>query len=123
MSDSDSDFFDVGLEQNSFVSNQIDVAAKTTTDRGNTNSKGKKVRGKDINWIEKERFETIVAYKESQTFQNIKEEFSCMRRRSPDYADTEHFVCKFSRKVGYHPCPVQYMVIFFSHNDETSNVL
>ena len=38
----------VGLEQNSLVSNEIDVAAKTTTDRGNTNSNGKKVRGKDL---------------------------------------------------------------------------
>ena len=120
MSDSDSDYCDVGLEHNSLVSNEIDVATKTTNDGSNTNRNGKKVRGKDINWIEKERFETIVAYKESQVYQNIVEEFSCMRRRSPDYADTEHFVCKYSRKVGYNPCPVQYMVIFFSHNDEVS---
>ena len=43
-----------------------------------------------------------------------------MKKRSPEYADTEHFVCKHSRKVGYVPCPVQYMVVFFSHNDEVS---
>ena len=99
------DYCDVGVEQNSLVSNEIDVAAKTNTDRGNTNSNGKKVRGKDINWIEKERFQTIVAYNKSQIHQNIKEDFSCMRRKSPDCANTEHIVCKLSRKVGYNPCP------------------
>ena len=80
MSDSDSDYCDVGLEHNSLVSNEKDVAAKTTTDGGNINSNGKKVRGKDINWIEKERFETIAAHKESQIYQNIVEEFSCITR-------------------------------------------
>ena len=37
-----SDYCGVGLEQNSLVSNEIDVAAKTTTDRGNTNQTWKK---------------------------------------------------------------------------------
>ena len=87
--------------------------------KSNVNSLGKKVRGKDIEWIEVARFTTILEYKESQIYKEIKEKFSCMKKRSPEYADTEHFVCKHSRKVGYIPCPVQYMVVFF-HNDEVS---
>ena len=63
-------------------------------------------RGKNIDWEEMERFDTIAAYKESPTYKDIVENFTCMRKRSPDYADTEHFVCKFARKVGYNPCPV-----------------
>ena len=120
MSDSDDDYNDVGLENNALVIVDRNDSTGNASRKTNTNSQGKKVRGRDINWIEVGRFNTIIEYKESSVFKDIKEKFSCMRKRSPDYADTEHFVCKYARKVGYVPCPVQYMVIFFSHNDEVS---
>ena len=119
MSDSDDDFCDIGQEKNALSCNDENDATKTAAG-GKMNAAGKKVRGKDIIWEVMERFETIAAYKESPTHKAIVENFTCMRKRSPDYGDTEHLVCKYARKVGYNPCPVQYMVVFFSHNDEVS---
>ena len=119
MSDSDSDFCDFGLENNAlFTTDQND--AVNAKEKVKKNAGGKRVRGKDLNWIEKERFDTIDAYKQSSVYEDIRSNFTCMRKRSPDYADTEHFICKFARKVGFLPCPVQYMVVFYSHNDVVS---
>ena len=120
MSDSDNDYCDVWLANIALVTGDKNDSTGNTSRKTNTNSQGKKVRGRDINWIEVGRFDTIIEYKESSIFKDIQEKFSCMRKRSPEYADTEHYVCKYARKVGYIPCPVQYMVIFFSHNDEVS---
>ena len=120
MGDSDDDYRDVGFENNALYVMDGNDATEHLARTSKVNSLGKKVRGKDIEWIEVARYSTILEYKESLVYKEIKEKFSCMRKRSPEYADTEHFVCKFSRKVGYVPCPVQYMVVFYSHNDEVS---
>ena len=120
MTDSDDDYCDIGLENNAFLTSDTNDATRNSTKKATVNSQGKKVRGKDIEWIEVGRYITILEYKESPIYKEIKEKFSCMRKRSPEYADTEHFVCKFSRKVGYVPCPVQYMVVFYYHYEEVS---
>ena len=118
MGDSDDDYRDVGFENNALYVMDGNDATEHLARTSKVNSLGKKVRGKDIEWIEVARYSTILEYKESLVYKEIKEKFSCMRKRSPEYADTEHFVCKYARKVGYVPCHVQYMVIFYSHNDE-----
>ena len=79
MSDSDSDFCDFGLENNAlFATDQNDaVNAKENVKK---NAGGKRVRGKDLNWIEKERFDTIDAYKQSSVYEEIRTNFTCMRK-------------------------------------------
>ena len=49
-----------------------------------------------------------------EVYKDIKSSFSLRRSREPDYADIELYTCKFSRKVGYIPCPLQYKVSFLS---------
>lgn len=116
----DDDYRDVGMETNAlFINNQPSLSADIPR-QVNENYAGKRVRGQDIHWLEVFNFATTMEYKESGICKELKDRFTCMRKRSPDYADTEHYVCKFSRKVGYIPCKTQYMVKFFSHNDEVN---
>ena len=70
MGDSDDDYRDVGLENNALLTGDTNDSQPK---KSNVNSLGKKVRGKDIDWIEVARFTTILEYKESQIYKEIKE--------------------------------------------------
>ena len=114
MSDSDSDYCDVGTED--FES---DVGGIQNNFRNKkTNAAGKRVRGKDINWLPVKTFDNVEDYEQSDLFTALKGEFTLQRSRDPDYADTETYICKFSRKVGFLPCPLKYKVDFLSNSDE-----
>ena len=110
-SDSD-DYRDVGEEI------VIEENVENRRVGGRVNSAGKKVRGCDVNWMEFRRFANVEEYNQSEVKKDIADNFTLRRRREPDYADTEHFTCKYSRKVGYRPCPLQYKISFLSHCDE-----
>jgi hypothetical protein len=122
MSDSDSDYCDVGVDDFEETSNIVDNIENVRKKK--TNENGKNVRGKDIKWLTVKTFENVSEYENSDLFKEIKTNFTLQRSRDPDYADTETFICKFSRKVGYLPCPLKYKIDFLSNCDDvlaTSN--
>ena len=60
MDDSDSDFEDIGGTTNDDSIENEETNVKN--DGAQTNAKGKKVRGKDIEWIELASFDTVEEY-------------------------------------------------------------
>merc|ERR1719318_2352740 len=108
MSDSDSDYEEV-------CEGNIDGGV---TNNGNSKAKvnrnGLNVRGKDIEWIEVEKFDTEKDFKESRMKANLECGFTRRKARSFEYEDVEDYVCKFERKVGYLGCPVKYKVTYSS---------
>ena len=122
MSDSDSDYCDVGIDVFEEASN-VDKNLENVR-RKKTNASGKRVRGKDINWMPIETFDNVDDYESSDLFKELKDKFTLQRSRDPEYADTETYICKFCRKVGYLPCPLKYKIDFLSNCDDvvaTSN--
>ena len=113
--DSDEDYQDVG--QTAQDEQVQDVGQTTQDEQAQTNSDGKRVRGKDIEWVDSEQFENIEEFHNSSIFQNLKTDFVCRRKREPEYADTEHYNCKFARNVGFLPCEFQFKVNYLSTCD------
>ena len=71
-----------------------------------------------------ETFDNVDDYESSDLFKELKDKFTLQRSRDPEYADTETYICKFCRKVGYFPCPLKYKIDFLSNCDDvvaTSN--
>ena len=110
MSDSDSDYEEVREENNDGGG----MNTNTGRTKSKVNSNGVNVRGKDIEWIEVERFATAKDFKESQKKRKLDKEFTRRKARSFEYGDVEDYVCKFERKVGYLGCPVKYKVTYTS---------
>lgn len=109
MSD-DEDYCDVG-------SNDIVEEAEPALAQPNLKN-GKRIRGKDIDWFEFLLFDTTDGFMKSDLHTELKKEFTMKMAREPEYADTENYVCKFARRRGYLPCPLQYKVSFLSHSEE-----
>ena len=113
MSDSDSDYCDVGADDF-----EICMADNYEVDKTKqTGGKSRGARGNDINWLPILNFEDVEDYDNSELFKLLKTKFTLQRSRDPDYADTETYICKFSRKVGYLPCPLKYKIDFLSNCD------
>lgn len=111
-SDSDDDYQD-------FVSIQCANTDPLYENRSvNTNPKGQKVRGKDIVWIEYLHFNSLEDFNTSDIWKDIKENFTRMRKTAFLYADTELYVCKYSRKVGYKACNYKFMIRYLTTSDE-----
>ena len=83
------------------------------------NIHGQKVRGADLEWRLKYKFLSPKEYFESQLFIELKEMFS-RKRKNDDlcHGDVHHYVCKYSRKKKYLPCPHQMKIIFPSDSQE-----
>ena len=77
-----------------------------------TNSKGIKVRGKDLEWIPASSFGSDTLYKESQIYNELKESYTLKRKSEAQSGVVENYVCRFSRRAGYVKCPKQFRVIF-----------
>ena len=87
MSDSDSDYRDVGTDDFENVTN---VGGKQDNAKNKkTNANGRKVRGKDINWMTIKKFENVEDY---DLFPILKSDFTLQRSRDPEYADTETYI-------------------------------
>ena len=97
-SESDSDYSDAGELEQCEEEEPLARVAKV-------NSNGVKVRGKDIVWEEIHHFENANEYMESEIAKKIEKEFTARKQREYSYADVKMYNCKFSRKVGYLPCP------------------
>ena len=117
-SDSDSDYVDIGDNNDNNAANQEDVTGDI---QRRFNADGKRVRGADIAWADLFTFANAEDYKNSDIAKTIKEEFTLRKGiREYQYADVLSYICKYSRRVGYLPCPWMLKVSFFSNS---SNVL
>ena len=99
--DSDDSDFEDTFCQPLPSNNNVNVNEDTTAARGNINKDGKTVRGKDINWLDFENFETVEEYFASDLFKKISDEFTLRRKHEWDYADIEIHTCKFARRIGF----------------------
>ena len=79
---------------------------------------GRRYRGKDLDWRLKTSFENIEEYKNSNIFQDLKENFTLRKRMELHHGDVENFICRFSRKVGYTKCSREIKVVFPSDTVE-----
>ena len=112
MSDSDSDYCDVG------TINTIEAVEVSSSESGAVNSKnGKRVRGKDIQWYEFCIFDSTDDFKKSELSVSLTSDFTKKFSRENIHADTETFICKFARRRGYLPCPLKFKVNFFSTSE------
>ena len=111
MSDSDSDYFDIGENDGTVVDDDIDDIEPAPDRSG-------KGRGKDIEWLEVARYTDKSTYENSAFFLDIKKNFTMRRSRETDFSDNEHFTCKYSRKRGFRVCPLQYKVHFLTTSNE-----
>ena len=110
---SDSDFSDAGEENDPPEDLNVE-----STNRVNKN--GVKVRGPDKAWVEAYRFCNAEEYEKSEVASKLKREFSRRKNREYEYADVLEYECKFSRRVGYKPCPLKMRVSFLSHSSEVT---
>ena len=106
-SGSDSDYSDaeeIELEESeNFVARDIRV-----------NGQGQNVPGKDVDWVEVKRFATANEYVDSDIGKKIVEEFTSRKSREFDYADVKIYHCRYSRRVGFKPCPWMFKVSFLT---------
>ena len=108
MSDSDSNYCDVGTEDFESIFDVAGIQDNIRNRKTNANR----------NWLPIKTFDKVEDYEQSDLFKKLKSDFTLQRSHDPDYADTETDICKFSRKVGFLPCPLKYKVDFLSNSDE-----
>ena len=109
MSESDSDYCDVGNSVD-----EGDNVVRNGMRKARTNDEGVKVRGTDVEWVEVVTFKNKEAFDESDIKAKLDKQFSRRKSRAFDYGDVDNFVCKYSRKVGFLTCPLKYKVTFMS---------
>ena len=78
------------------------------------NGTGQKVRGKDLEWIPKSSFSSNKKYKESELYQNLRENFTLKRKGDSEAGFTETYICHYSRRMGYVRCSKVFWVIYSS---------
>ena len=110
---SDEDYVDVGID--SVAVPEEAVPARDVNERN-----GKRVRGKDIVWIEFLRFGSMddYKYKNNTIVKELKMEFTMKIAREPGHADIEIYVCKHSRRRNFLPCPLKYKISFHAASDD-----
>ena len=109
MSESDSDYCDVGNSVD-----EGDNVVRNGMRKARTNDEGVKVRGTDVEWVEVVTFKNKEAFDESDIKANLDKQLSRRKSRAFDSGDVDNFVCKYSRKVGFLTCPLKYKVTFMS---------
>ena len=121
LDNSDSDFEDIGGFQNDTSDDDAEVNdTSINNDQVRTNAQGKKVRGKDIDWLEFTSFPTAEEYKNSELLKKIKDEYSLNREREWDYGTVLVYTCKHLRRVEFIPCKKQLKVTYKSNSDEVT---
>ena len=104
-SDNDSDYSD--------AEDEVELENIVARDK-QVNKDGISFRGKDVNWVEVYRFATH----ESEIGKKIADEFTVRKDREFEYADVKIHHCKFSRRVGFKPCPWNFKVSFLAHSSD-----
>ena len=110
-SDSDSDYSDAEEIRQVEIGNHADREKQV-------NANGINVRGKDVNWVEVYRYATAKEFHDSEIGIKIVEEFTVRKDREFNYADVKIHHCKYSRRVGFKPCPWMFKVSFLTYNSE-----
>ena len=82
------------------------------------NRDGKKIRGKDMFWTKKIRFNNPREYEASNIIQELNEGYTRKRISEFEYGTVYNYVCKFSQKTGYLPCRKEIRIIFPSDSFE-----
>ena len=107
--DSDEDYVDLGdiysEDEEDFVKNR----QKEKEGQG---------RGGDINWIEVAQFDSVEDFQNLDFYRDINQYFTMRKGRENNYADTETYYCKFSRRKMFKICPRKYRVCFLSTCDD-----
>ena len=114
--ESDSDIEDTFMDP-LLVNNNVTANNDVSQNHGKINENGRKVRGRDIVWVDYESFENADEYHGSPLVKKLEDEFTLRRKNEWDYADVEIFTCKFARRSGFLPCPWQLKVNFLSNSD------
>ena len=98
-----------------------DISVKGDNDqekRPKTNKNGLKVRGKAKNWHQVMNFSDQEVFKNSEIGKTLNLDFSKRRSRMFQIGLVDHYLCKYARKSGFRPCPLQYKVTFCSSSLE-----
>ena len=103
------EFIDDGEQM---LDNEVD---ETNSNVGPEKRRG---RGKDLEWRELAKFDTVDDYKNSEVFQEIKQDFSRRKTGEVYGASREVFYCKFLRKLKFKPCYRKIRVSFSQSSDE-----
>ena len=100
----------------------MEGSGETTDDferrRVRVNEDGKKIRGKDMFWTKKIRFNHPREYEASNIIKELNEEYTRKRISEFAYGRVFNYVCKFSQKTGYLPCRKEIRIIFPSNSYE-----
>ena len=98
MSESDSDYCDVG--------NSVDDGSNDARDGGRkvrTNEEGVKVRGTDVEWVQVATFNDKEAFDASDIKAKLDKQFSRRKSRAFDYGDFDNYVCMQVFPEGWFP--------------------
>ena len=114
-----SDFSFQEFGNNEASADEFDLNEDYSRKTVRVNIHGKKIRGADLEWRLKYKFLSPSEYFESQLYNEIKEMYT-RKRKNDDlcHGDVHHYVCKYSRKKKYIPCPHQLKIIFPSDSQE-----
>ena len=92
ISDDDSDYCDVAEP---IVEDHSDNIRKETR----VNKEGVKVRGKDLEWVEIDKFENEESYRKSEIKKKLFENLSRSKNRNVEYGLVENFVLNMQEKL------------------------
>ena len=76
------------------------------------NQNGKRIRGKDQEWMNKKKYLDPELFRSSDLLTEIKENFSCKSKKEMEYGDCHLYICKISRRKNFEKCPKQIRIIF-----------
>lgn len=100
------------LKVDNFVEANGESQVSDETGLPQINPDSNRLRGSNIDWTELQAFENIQTFEASDVFNELETQFSKSRSRENRYGDVSFYRCKYSRKVGFIPCPYKLRVIF-----------
>ena len=102
----------VNLEEN-VVLNYLEYKEESSEDRVAT---VKKRRGPDKEWFEKETFSDKTSFNESDFKKDLDNAMSKKSFYDTARGKLDFYVCKYTKRKAYKPCPVLIRVTFSQHN-------
>ena len=91
---------------------EIDVGEGDSERQESFNQNGKRVRGKDQEWVNHRKYVDPESFKSSDLLIELKENFSCKSKKEMEYGDVHLYVCKVSRRKNFEKCSKQIRLIY-----------
>ena len=113
------DFSDIGEEKD--IVDEVDSSkVRYDFDVPNVriNKDGKKIRGRDLSWVKKVKYDNPKKFHDSNLIDDLKENYTAKRKRNYAYASVHNYVCKFSQRCQYLPCKKEIRIIFPCESEE-----